>query len=167
MGDIQDKFEDKSVREGGILKPHMRMVDALESLRDRVDNYNQFPSLISNPGETIKELKPDDFRWVMWENTLKFGYRMTFVNVQQSDYMLRVIITIMKPPDTFDDMSKREFKELMTSIAEVFFVQGAGEITNMFDDDNRLMMLSQMVPVMFQHEGNPNIVTPTKELINK
>jgi hypothetical protein len=147
----------KPIREGGIIPVHARLVEALESLRDRVDNFNQFPKLIKNENRVLEELKPDQFRWIDWEG-YRFGYQMEILNVVGSDFMLRKVIVTVKGW-RLDDLNDDDRQQLIGSISKVFFIPG-GELPDIHSIDKSTMMFYQFIPIMFQYEKNPNIITP-------
>jgi hypothetical protein len=159
MGKVVQEFKNRPVRDGGIIEPDKLMVEALESLRHRVDHMNKFPKLLL-VGDTYRELDLDDFRWVQYEN-IKFGYHIDFFKVGNTEYLKRNVVLVLNYYK-LDELNDSDRKKILASLMRVFFVEGA-DIPSIEQMDDFAMIFTQNIPVMYQFEQNPNIIVPGKK----
>jgi hypothetical protein len=136
------------------------MVEALKGLRDYVDNINTTPSLILSVDSTFQE-KVDRNIYSTKVQEWVLGYRVLPINRQHGFFLREVYAKVVD--GRLDEINERERKQVVDALTSVIDPWQEADVAFVSDS---CLCVRQRFAVMFHHEGNPNIVTPSAELIN-
>ncbi len=134
-----------------ILKADTKVQEALEGLRQFVDNLKVAPN-IGLRGESYRKIDPKKIQTVAVDG-LVFGYRL-----EDHAVFIRRIVFIKVPGYRLEDISESERARIMTAVFNVFVVPGAGvpEISRIAPDALRL---TQDIVPMVLVEQKPGLVS--------
>lgn len=137
------------------------IVEALKGLREMVENINKAPSVILTPFDTYRHRDPKEVQVVRvgeWE----LGYGVKPVGNPMDGFFVRSVFAKLHG-GRLDEINKRERKQIVNALADGVLDPGQYAMVEFINDHT--FCIRQPFAVMFQHERNMNIVTPTKELL--
>jgi hypothetical protein len=134
--------------------------DALTALRDYAENQSSHPSLILINKTVYKQRELEAVHTTRvgeWE----FGYRVMPLN-EEEGFFLRTVFMCLHG-GRLGELSDSEVSQVIMSVASAVLDEGSQ--TNFEPISPSVMAIHQPFAVMFWREGNPNLVTPSKNLI--
>lgn len=133
-----------------ILKPDTKIQEALEALRDYLDNINKAPDI--SLGSVYKAKEPTVVQTVKVDG-LVFGYK-----IEDHHVFIRRIVFIKVPGFKVSDFSDTDRERILTAVFNVFVLPGGRtpEIVQVASDC--LRMIQDTVPMILT-ERKPGLIT--------
>jgi hypothetical protein len=136
--------------------------DALIALRDHVENINRAPSIILTPHSTLRFRDPGHIM-TLTVGEWCIGYRIETLNEQEGFFVRSVFVRLLGGRLT--ELNEREREQIIYAITESVMDRGTDLWLERISDSS--FVIHQPFAVMYHHEKNPNIVVPSKELLNQ
>ena len=132
-----------------ILKADTKIQEALEGLRQFVDNLKVSPN-VGLRGETYRMIDPKKIQTVAVDG-LVFGYRL-----EDHAVFIRRIVFIKVPGYRVEDISEDERARIMTAVFNVFIVPGSG-IPEVQQINHDAIKIAQDIVPMVLVERSPGL----------
>lgn len=144
------------------LIPRKDITLALSALRAHVENIGKTPEISLSHLGTYRQRELRKLQTVRVGEWV-FGYRVDPLDESQGFYTRTLYIKLVG--GLLHELNAAEWKQMMYAVSESAIDPGSKVWTEQVADD--AICIRQPFAVTFLREGNPNIVTPSKELLLK